>query len=93
MAKVIWYSWTHTSNRWHHVAVVYENPSVTTYIDGVKELSDTVSFQALLNAQTSIGARQDPRSWFKGTIKLIKSTSRALIPSEFLNVNTSREVK
>ncbi len=83
----------HTSNRWHHVAVVYENPSVTTYIDGVKELSDTVSFQALLNAQTSVGARQDPRSWFKGTIKLIKSTPRALIPSEFLNVNTSREVK
>jgi hypothetical protein len=83
----------HTSNQWHHVAVVYENPSVTTYIDGVKELSDTVSFQALLNAQTSIGARQDPRSWFKGTIKLIKSTPRALMPSEFLNINTRREVK
>ena len=83
----------HTSNQWHHVAVVYENPRVATYIDGVKELSDTVPFQALLNAQTSIGARQDPRSWFKGTIKLIKSTPRALMPSEFLNVNTRREVK
>ncbi|MGD0035784.1 MAG: LamG-like jellyroll fold domain-containing protein [Bacteroidota bacterium] len=83
----------HTSNQWHYVAVVYKNPRVTTYIDGAKELSDTVSFQALVNAQTSIGARQDPRSWFKGTIKLIKSTPRVLIPSKFLNVNTLQEVK
>jgi hypothetical protein len=83
----------HTANQWYHVAVVYENPRVTTYIDGVRELSDTVSFPALVNAQTSIGARQDPRSWFKGTIKIIKSTPRALTPSEFLNVMTLREVK
>ena len=83
----------HTSNQWHHVAVVYENPRATTYIDGVKELSDTVSFQALVTAQKSIGARQNPKSWFKGTIRIIKSTQRALTPSEFLNVNTSTEVK
>jgi hypothetical protein len=83
----------HTTNQWHHAAVVYENLRATTYIDGVRELSDTVSFHPLVNAQTSIGARQDPRSWFKGAMRIIKSTSRALTPSEFLNVNTSTEIK
>jgi hypothetical protein len=83
----------HTANLWHHVAVVYENPRATIYIDGVRELSDTVSFHPLVNAQTSIGARQNPKSWFKGTIRIIKSTPRALTPSEFLKIDASAEVK
>jgi hypothetical protein len=74
----------HAATRWHHIAVVYENPRVTTYIDGVRELSDTVSFHLPLDVQTSIGARQNPRSWFKGTIRTIKATPHALAPSEFL---------
>ena len=81
----------HTANQWYHVAVVYENPRVTTYINGVKELSDTVSFHALVNAQTSIGARQDPRSWFKGAMRIIKSTPRALTSSEFLYLNMQQK--
>ena len=74
----------HTASQWHHIAVVYENPKVTTYIDGVPELRDTVSFHAPLHARTSIGTRQDPRSWFKGAIRIIKATPRALVPEEFL---------
>jgi hypothetical protein len=73
--------------------VVYENPRVTTYIDGVRELSDTVSFAPPLNAQTSIGARQDPRSWFKGTIRFIKATFRALNPSDFFYGTPPVEMK
>jgi hypothetical protein len=83
----------HAANQWHHVAVVYENPRATTYIDGVRELSDTVSFHPLINAQTSIGVRQNPKSWFKGTIRIIKSTPRALDPSGFLNITAPTEVK
>ena len=83
----------HTANQWHHVAVVYEYPRATTYIDGVRELSDTVSFRPPFNAQTSVGARQNPRSWFRGTIKVIQSTPRALAPPEFLKVNIPPEVK
>jgi hypothetical protein len=83
----------HTANQWHHVAVVYGNTRATTYIDGVRELSDTVSFRPPLNAQTSIGARQNPKSWFKGTIRLMKATPRALIPSEFLNITAPTEIK
>jgi hypothetical protein len=83
----------HTANQWHHVAVVYENFRATTYIDGIRELSDTITFCPPLNAQTSIGARQNPRSWFKGTIRIIKATPRALIPYEFLNITASREAK
>jgi len=83
----------HTANQWHHVAVVYDYPRATTYIDGVRELSDTVTFHPPLKAQTSIGARQNPKSWFKGTIRVIKSTPRALVPSEFLHVHTPTEIK
>ena len=83
----------HTANQWHHIAVVYENSRATTYIDGVRELSDTISYQPPLGAQTSIGARQNPRSWFKGTIMTIKVTPRVLSPSEFLKLNAVKEVK
>jgi hypothetical protein len=83
----------HTANQWHHVAVVYENIRATTYIDGVRELSDTVTYHPPVNAQTSIGARQNPRSWFKGAIRLIKATPRALTPSEFLNIPAPTEIK
>ena len=83
----------HTTNQWHHVAVVYENTRATTYIDGESELSDTVSFHPPVDAQTSIGARQNPKSWFKGTIRIIKATPRALTPSEFLHITTQTEIK
>jgi len=83
----------HTANQWHHVAVVYENKRATTYIDGVRELSDTISFHLPVNTKISIGARQNPRSWFKGAIRLIKATQRALTPSEFLHIPAQTETK
>jgi hypothetical protein len=72
------------AGKWYNVTLVFKNSAVTSYINGGKDSTDTVVFHSLPNAQISIGARQNPKSWFKGGIKTIRFTKRALKPAEFL---------
>lgn len=72
------------TGKWYNVTLVYGNQNVLCYINGVKEFSGRTEFHPLPDAQISIGARQNPRSWFKGGIKTIRFTGRALKPEEFL---------
>ena len=74
----------HPAGRWYHVALVFENKTITNYINGKVEHSDKVDFLPLPDAIISVGARQNPRSWFKGVIKTVRFTKRALKPNEFL---------
>jgi hypothetical protein len=77
-------STTHTDGAWHHVALTYSSGIMRQYVDGVELLSGSVLYQQIdTNGNISIGARQDPRSWFKGAIKMVKISKRALLPSEF----------
>jgi hypothetical protein len=77
-------STTHTDGAWHHVALTYSNGIMRQYVDGIELLSGSVLYQQIdTNGNISIGARQDPRSWFKGAIKMVKISKRALLPSEF----------
>jgi len=75
---------THPAGQWQHIAVVYENRTVTNYINGVKELTGKVEFSPIPDGQISIGVRQTEKSWFKGVIKTIKFTPRPLKPYEFV---------
>lgn len=81
------------AGQWHHVAVVYSNQTATFYVNGIKDSSGAVTFHPLQNARTSIGARQNPKSWFKGAIQMIQVTPRALVPSEFIGLNAHAKVK
>ena len=74
----------HSAGQWYNVTLVYKNQTVTHYINGVKELHGSVNFHSLPDANISIGARQNPKSWFNGYIKTIRFTKHALQPNEFL---------
>jgi len=76
---------THQTGKWYHAALVYEKGKMRHYVNGVEEGSGEVIFLPIENGQISIGARQNPRSWFKGAIKLIKFTRRSLKPEGFLS--------
>ena len=74
----------HPVAQWHHVALVYDGTAMHQYVNGIEQLSGTVIYKQIdLAGKTSVGARQDPRSWFKGAIYMVKVTGRALAPGEF----------
>ena len=75
---------SHSSGEWHHVALTYNNRTMRQFVDGVELLSGPVTYLPIdANGKTAIGARQDPRSWFNGAIRMVKISKRALAPTEF----------
>jgi hypothetical protein len=69
---------------WHHVAMTYGSGLMKQYVDGNLILSGGVKYLPIdLSPRTSIGSRQDPRSWFNGAIRMVKFTKRVLSPQEF----------
>lgn len=77
---------THPTGVWHHAAITYANDTLTTWFNGKKELSGRVLFgQAILNTggKTSLGARMNDRNYYKGLIKAIKVTRKAIAPDQF----------
>lgn len=81
----------HESGKWYNVALVYENGVMRHYVNGIEEASGEVTYIPPEKGQISIGARQDPRSWFKGAIHLIKFTRQALKPEEFISLVSNLE--
>ncbi|MBI5474863.1 MAG: hypothetical protein HY961_21185 [Ignavibacteriae bacterium] len=75
---------------WHHVALTFANDTMRQYVDGAELLAGRVLYQPIdINGRISIGARQDPRSWFRGLIRMIRISRRALAPAEFYIPTTS----
>ena len=75
--------YVHETNRWWHAALVYKNDTMTHYVNGEKEMSGTVEFSEVSSGKTSLGVRQNLVSWFKGAIKTLKVTHKALSPEAF----------
>ena len=75
---------THPLEQWHHVALVVSQDSLTTFVNGEKELSESFSFTPFETGRSSIGVRQNKRSWYKGLIYKIRITPEALLPDDFL---------
>ena len=86
-------SLTHQTGKWYHIALVYDKGIMHHYVNGVEEASGEVTYVPIGDGQISIGARQNPRSWFKGEISLIKFTRRALPPNDFLFTKTGIQGK
>jgi hypothetical protein len=76
---------THEIGKWYHVALVYEKGIMSHFVNGKQELSCNIEFDMnqINNGQISIGARMDPRSWFKGFIHSIIFSHQALLPNNF----------
>ena len=74
----------HASNEWSHACLVYKDNVMTHYVDGIEEMSGEVFFQEVSSGSTSLGVRQNLVSWYKGAIKTLRVTHKALSPDEFI---------
>lgn len=75
----------HPLGQWYHVAFVVTPKSLTTYINGKKELHEEFSFLPIQTGQTSFGVRQNKVSWFKGTIYKIRISSKRIDAKDFMH--------
>lgn len=73
----------HPCDQWYWVALVYDGHTMRHYINGRKELEDTISFKATENGRISLGVRLNKVNWFKGLISEVRFHQSAL-PGEAL---------
>lgn len=73
----------HTTQAWYHVALVVTPNSLSTYVNGKQELTETFHFSPIQTGQTSIGVRLNKKSWFKGSIYSITISPDVLDSSAF----------
>ena len=75
----------HPVGEWFHAAITYKDRTFTSFVNGKKELEGQVDYLPIAeNAKTSIGARMNQIHWFKGEIKKVRVTHKALTTEEFL---------
>ena len=77
----------HPQSRWHVASLVYDGATMTHYVDGRKEASASALFVPLASGRTAIGMRMNRVSWFKGQVRQIRITPRALPADKLLRVN------
>jgi Concanavalin A-like lectin/glucanases superfamily len=76
---------THPVGQWYQAALVFDGSEMRHYVNGVEELSSKITFSPLREGRTSIGVRINQVYWFKGAIRTIRFSPRALHSNEFLN--------
>lgn len=74
----------HPLDKWYHVAYVIDNGKLETFVNGIKELEGKIIMAPLKGGKTSIGARQNEVSWFRGSILKIRFTGKSLTPQDFM---------
>jgi len=84
--KVPWYAIDkqHSVGTWYHAAMVVDGNSFSHFVNGKMELSAPIQYAAQRPGKTSLGVRLNGVDWFKGAIRTIRFTPRALAPHEFL---------
>lgn len=76
---------THPTDRWYNLAFTLSKDGIRSYVDGVEECSDPLSFEALIKeGLTSVGVRQNMVCWFEGAIYKIRITPKCLEPKQML---------
>ena len=75
---------THAADRWHTLALVCTGEHMTQYVDGKKELESRIAFKPHKKGRTSIGVRINKVHWFKGAVRLVRISPKALKPEELL---------
>jgi hypothetical protein len=77
-------------NTWYHVAVTYQNTSVTIYVNGVLKNNSTRTLESQSGINFDIGA-SNTSNYFTGDISTVVGYSRALSASEVLqNYNATK---
>jgi hypothetical protein len=74
----------HPCDRWYNLTVVIADGKATSYVDGVQQFTGELPYREIAEGITSIGVRQNKKSWFDGDLYRIRITPRALTTEEFL---------
>jgi concanavalin A-like lectin/glucanase superfamily protein len=77
----------HRVGQWYHVALVFDGTTMRHYVDSHEELSGALTISPLGKGSSSIGVRMNRVFWFKGAIRRVRFTPRALLPKEFMSKN------
>ncbi len=75
---------THPAGAWTAAALSYDGRTMRHYVNGREELARELAFRPLGPGRTSIGMRLNRVHWFKGAIRSVRFTPRALAPEELL---------
>lgn len=73
----------HPSERWQWVALSFDGETMGHYVNGQKELEGKIAFKPMTTGRMSLGVRMNKVSWYKGCIREIRFTPKAL-PAESL---------
>ncbi|MES2920361.1 MAG: LamG domain-containing protein [Verrucomicrobiota bacterium] len=76
----------HPLDRWHWVAMSYDGETLTSYVNGVRELTGKIAFPAMKEGRVSLGVRQNKVSWFKGAIREVRFHPAALAADQLQTV-------
>ncbi|MCX6136625.1 MAG: DUF6250 domain-containing protein [Ignavibacteriales bacterium] len=79
----------HPVDEWYHAALVYRNGKAAHFVNGQEEMSGSIDYIPVDSASVALGMRMNQKSFFKGAIRTVRLTRRALVPSEFLTVPAS----
>jgi hypothetical protein len=74
----------HAAGQWHTLALVCDGKRMTQYVNGVKELEGRIAYTPMKAGSVSLGMRINRVHWFKGAIRRVRMTPRALAPEELL---------
>jgi hypothetical protein len=72
----------HPTNQWHWVALRWDGTTMTSYINGVKEMEKAGKFAGLGPGLVSVGVRQTIEYWFKGLVSELRFHSEAIAPEQ-----------
>jgi hypothetical protein len=74
----------HPIGPWYHAAVTMDGKMMRHFVNGQEELSTPVEFTPQAAGRTSIGVRINKVHWFKGAVRQIRITPKAILLAEFL---------
>jgi len=74
----------HPVGDWYHIALVYDGKTVRHHVNGIMESREQVAFHPMQEGKTSIGCRLNRVYWFKGAIRCVRLSSKAIAPDKFL---------
>jgi hypothetical protein len=76
----------HPADRWYWAALRYDGRTMTSFVNGVEELSGPVTFGPMAAGRVGIGVRLNRVFWFKGAIRELRFYPVALAASDLARV-------
>jgi len=70
----------HQANQWFWVAMVYDGKKMISYVNGTKQLENTMDFPPMDGGQIAFGMRLNKVNWFKGLVSEARFYQMALPP-------------